>query len=52
MCYYKDLGLDSLDFTEFIMEFESHLGLTINCTEMEKLSTINDTIEYIYQLKA
>jgi len=49
--YYKDLGLDSLDFTELVMEFESRLDLTINCAEMEKLNTVNDTIEYIYGRK-
>ncbi len=49
--YTKDLGLDSLDFAELMMEFECHLGLRINCEAMEELKTINDTIEYLSQLK-
>lgn len=49
--FYKDLGLDSLDFTELIMECESRLDLSINCEMMEQLKTVKDTIDYVYQLK-
>ena len=49
--YYKDLGLDSLDFAELIMECESRLDLSINCDMMEQLHTVKDTIDYVYQLK-
>jgi len=49
--YYKDLGLDSLDFTEMIMEFELRLGLNINCTELDNIKTIKDTIDCIIRLK-
>ena len=49
--YYKDLGLDSLDFTEMIMEFELRLDLTINCTELDNIKTIKDTIDCIIRLK-
>lgn len=48
--FYKDLGLDSLDFTELIMECEVRLGLDMNCTDVEHLKTVKDTIEYVCQL--
>ncbi len=48
--FYKDLGLDSLDFTELIMECEVRLGLDMNCTDIENLKTVKDTIDYVSQL--
>jgi len=48
--YYKDLGLDSLDFSELIMECELRLNLEINCMELENLRTIKDTVEYASHL--
>jgi len=44
-------AITKLDFAELMMEFECHLGLSINCEAMEELKTINDTIEYLRQLK-
>ena len=48
--YYKDLGLDSLDFAELIMECELRLNLETSCLEVEKLRTIQDTVEYASQI--
>ena len=48
--YYKDLGLDSLDFAELIMECELRLNLETSCLEVEKLRTIQDTVEYASQV--
>ncbi|MFK7984057.1 MAG: acyl carrier protein [Saprospiraceae bacterium] len=48
--YYKDLGLDSLDFAELIMECELRLNIETNCLEVENMKTINDTVEYASQL--
>lgn len=49
--FYNDLGLDSLDVAELMMEIESNLGLSINCEMLEQLKTINDTINYLHQLQ-
>ena len=49
--FHNDLGLDSLDVAELMMEIESNLGLSINCEMMEQLRTINDTINYLHQLQ-
>ena len=42
-----DLGADSLDTVELIMEFEKEFGLTIPDDEAEKISTVGDAITYI-----
>lgn len=48
--YYKDLGLDSLDFAELIMECEARLNLQTSCLEVEKIRTVKDTVDYAKQL--
>ncbi len=42
-----DLGADSLDTVELIMEFEKQFGLTIPDDEAEKIATVGDAIAYI-----
>ena len=49
--YYKDLGLDSLDVAELMMEFELRFGLQIPCTLVENIKTIKDTVDYISEWK-
>ena len=45
--FSKDLGADSLDTVELIMEFEKEFGLTIPDEEAEKIATVGDAIAYI-----
>lgn len=45
--FSKDLGADSLDTVELIMEFEKEFGITIPDEDAEKISTVGDAIEYI-----
>ena len=45
--FSKDLGADSLDTVELIMEFEKELGITIPDADAEKISTVGDAISYI-----
>ena len=45
--FSKDLGADSLDTVELIMEFEKEFGITIPDAEAEKISTVGDAISYI-----
>jgi len=47
----QDIGLDSLDAVEIIMEIEKEFGITIEDDEMEKMETINDVLEYLRPLK-
>ena len=42
-----DLGADSLDTVELIMEFEKEFGITIPDDEAEKIATVGDAINYI-----
>jgi acyl carrier protein len=45
--FIDDLGADSLDTVELIMEFEEEFGCTIPDDEAEKLRTVKDAISYI-----
>ncbi len=45
--FSEDLGADSLDTVELIMEFEKEFDITIPDAEAEKISTVGDAISYI-----
>ena len=45
--FTNDLGADSLDIVELIMEFEKEFGITIPEEESEKIATVGDAIAYI-----
>ena len=45
--FTKDLGADSLDTVELIMEFEKAFGITIPDEAAEKIATVGDAIAYI-----
>ena len=42
-----DLGADSLDTVELIMEFEKEFNIAIPDEQAEKISTVGDAIAYI-----
>ena len=42
-----DLGADSLDTVELIMELEKEFKVTIPDSDAEKISTVGDAIAYI-----
>lgn len=50
--FSTDLGADSLDTVELIMEFEKEFGLTIPDEDAEKIATVGDAIAYIEQHQA
>lgn len=43
----KDLGVDSLDFAELVMEFEQEFDIVIPHEEAENLASVKDVEEYI-----
>ncbi|MDR3250419.1 MAG: acyl carrier protein [Tannerella sp.] len=45
--FTNDLGADSLDTVELIMEFEKEFNLSIPDDQAEKISTVGDAIAYI-----
>ncbi len=45
--FTNDLGADSLDTVDLIMEFEKAFEITIPDDKAEKISTVQDAIDFI-----
>jgi acyl carrier protein len=45
--FTNDLGADSLDTVELIMEFEKEFNIAIPDDQAEKIATVGDAIAYI-----
>ncbi len=45
--FTKDLGADSLDTVELIMEFEKEFNLTIEDDDAEKIQTVGAVLSYL-----
>ncbi len=45
--FIKDLGIDSLDYAEIVMDFEQTFDIRIPDEDAEKLSTIGAAVTYI-----
>lgn len=43
----KDIGADSLDIVEFLMDAENEWGITIEEEDVKNLHTIGDIVKYI-----
>lgn len=50
--FANDLGADSLDTVELIMEFEKEFDLQIPDEDAEKIATVGDAIKYVEEHKA
>ena len=49
--FTEDLGADSLDTVELIMEFEKEFDITIPDEDAEKIATVEDAVKYITEKK-
>jgi acyl carrier protein len=49
--FTTDLGADSLDTVDLIMEFEKEFGIKIPDEDAEKIQTVGDAVSYIEQAK-
>ncbi len=49
--FTNDLGADSLDTVELIMEFEKEFDTSIPDEEAEKIQTVGQAVEYIESQK-
>ena len=49
--FVDDLGADSLDLVELVMQFEEAFDLDVPDEDAEKLTTVKDAVDYI-QAKA
>jgi acyl carrier protein len=45
--FIEDLGADSLDIVELVMEFEKEFNIDIPDEDAEKLRTVGDAIKYL-----
>ena len=45
--FVRDLGIDSLDYAELVMEFEQTFDIKIPDNDAEKMQTIGQAVEYI-----
>lgn len=45
--FIEDLGADSLDIVELVMEFEKEFGIDIPDEDAEKLRTVGDAVGYL-----
>jgi acyl carrier protein len=45
--FTKDLGADSLDTVELIMEFEKEFDLSIDEADAEKIQTVGNVVDYL-----
>ena len=45
--FIEDLGADSLDTVELIMEFEEEFDIEISDEDAEKLTTVGSSVDYI-----
>ena len=45
--FTNDLGADSLDTVELIMEFEREFNISIEDSEAEKIQTVGDAVNYL-----
>lgn len=45
--FTNDLGADSLDTVELVMEFEKAFSLQIPDEDAEKISTVGDAVRYL-----
>jgi acyl carrier protein len=45
--FVKDLGIDSLDYAEIVMEFEQTFDIRIPDDDAEKLQTFSEAVNYI-----
>jgi acyl carrier protein len=45
--FREDLGADSLDLVELIMEFEEQFGATISDEDAQQIKTVGQAVDYV-----
>ena len=47
--FTKDLGADSLDTVELILEFEKEFNISIDEADQDKVQTVGQVVDYLNQ---
>ena len=47
--FIEDLGADSLDIVELVMEFEKEFNIDIPDEDADKLRTVGDAMNYLHE---
>ena len=47
--FVKDLGIDSLDYAEIVMEFEQTFNIRIPDDDADKMQTFGQAVKYIQE---
>ncbi|EJF33949.1 acyl carrier protein [Weissella koreensis KCTC 3621] len=50
--FLNDIDVDSIDFVELVLEMEDEFDAEIPDEDADKLTTINQTVDYIYEHQA
>lgn len=50
--FVEDIGADSLDIVELVMELETEFGIQIPDTDAEKIKTVGEAIDFIEKKRA
>jgi acyl carrier protein len=50
--FFEDIGADTLDVVELIMDLEAALNITIPDRVAEKIRTVGDLLDYVEQCRA
>ena len=48
---FQDLGADSLDIVEMIMNFEETFGIEIKDEDAEKIKSVQDAVDHIHEAR-
>lgn len=48
--FIDDLGADSLDVVEIVMDLEEEFGITIEDSDAEHIRTVGDAIEFLEKI--
>lgn len=49
--FIDDLGADSLDIVELVMDLEEHFSIEIPDSDAERLRTVQEAVDYITEKK-
>lgn len=50
--FTDDLGADSLDLVELVMELEEHFGIEISDDDSQNFLTVTDVVKYVESKKS